>query len=252
MIYGLYQSAAGMMVNDHRQGVLANNLANAETVGFKRDIATFAERIPASEAGRRFGPSSELLEPLTGGVWQGRTETDFSEGSFVKTDNPLDVAIAGPGFLQVAHDGQQYLTRDGRMTLNADGWLVSAADGSQVLGAGGAPIRLNPRTDISKLAIDEDGRITVNNRQVARLEVVDAADYDALRKVGGGRIEAGETELLHSPAKIVSKHTESSGVEPIKELVTMIEASRAYQFNAQMISLQDKSAGTLINAVANT
>ena len=88
MIYGTYQSAAGMMVNEYRQNVIANNIANAETTGFKRQMAVFAERVPASEGDRRHGPSSELLRPLTGGLWLGRTETDFSVGAVVKSDNP--------------------------------------------------------------------------------------------------------------------------------------------------------------------
>ena len=98
MIYGLYQSAAGMMVNEYRQNVLANNIANAETVGFKREMTSFAERLLASEAGRREGPSKDLMEALSGGIWLGRTDTDFSAGAAIKTDNPLDVMITGSGF----------------------------------------------------------------------------------------------------------------------------------------------------------
>jgi len=248
MIYGMYQSAAGMMVNEYRQDVLANNLANAETVGFKREIATFAERLRASEAGRREGPTNNLMEALSGGVWLARTATDFSEGAFVRTDNPLDVALAGPGFLRVAADGREYLTRDGRMVMNSDGWLVSVVDGAAILGRAGQPIRLHPRG--GEISIDEDGRIAQGGRRVAQLALVDVKDYETLRKAGAGRFSAENLELTSSPANVISGVMESSGVEPVKELVTMIEAARAYQLNAQMLSLQDQSAGRLINAVA--
>ncbi|RMF81664.1 MAG: flagellar hook-basal body complex protein, partial [Planctomycetota bacterium] len=146
MIYGLYQSAAGMMVNEYRQGVLANNLANAETTGFKRDIAAFSERRTASQAGERRGPTHDLMERLTGGIWLGKTTTDFGEGALQRTGMATDVALAGPGFFQVRDaSGADLLTRDGRLLIDGDGWLVSATDGAQVLGRGGAPIRLNPR-----------------------------------------------------------------------------------------------------------
>src|SRR3989442_9991693 len=80
VIYGLYQSAAGMMTSEYAQSVLANNLANADTVGFKRDVAVFAERLRADQAGRRDGPTAEGLGSLSGGTWLGRTDVDFSEG----------------------------------------------------------------------------------------------------------------------------------------------------------------------------
>ena len=182
MIYGMYQSAAGMLVNEYRQDVLANNLANAETVGFKREIAAFAERLRASEAGRREGPSNDLMDALSGGLWLARTETDFSEGAFVRTDNPLDVALAGPGFLRVAANGREYLTRDGRMLMTADGRLVSAIDGAAILGRGGQPIRLNPRG--GEISIDEDGRILQGGVGGGRLALVDVKNYQALRKAG--------------------------------------------------------------------
>jgi flagellar basal-body rod protein FlgF len=250
MIYGLYQSAAGMMVNEYRQDVLANNLANAETVGFKREIASFAERLRASEAGRREGPSNDLMEALSGGIWLGRTQTDFSEGAPIKTDNPLDVLITGPGFLRIGADGQEYLTRDGRMLMDADGWLVSATDGASILGQAGQPIRLNPHG--GEVMIDEDGRVRQGEMTVGQLGLVDVDNEQALRKSGAGRFELGGAKLTRSPAKIVQGCVESSGVVPIQELATMIDASRAYQLNAQMLSLQDQSAGRLINAVAST
>src|SRR5690606_8407144 len=87
VIFGLYQSAAGMMVNEYRQAVIANNLANAETPAFKRDVATFSERQIAAVAGVRggaaappAGASHELLDGLSGGIWLGETHTDYGEG----------------------------------------------------------------------------------------------------------------------------------------------------------------------------
>lgn len=248
MIYGLYQSAAGMMVNEYRQNVIANNLANAETVGFKRQVATFAERLQASEAGIRRGANDRRMDGLTGGIWLGRTDIDFSEGGVVNTGNPLDVALDGPGFLMVASEGYQLLTRDGRMITDRDGRLLAVTDGAPILGQGGTPIRINPQG--GPPSIDVDGRIHQDGVEVARLAIVDVADYRTLAQAGTGRYIAADSEPVEADARVLSGYVERSGVQPVRELVTMLEAARAYQINAQMISLQDQGLGRLINEVA--
>lgn len=248
MIQGLYQSAAGMLVNEFRQGVLANNIANAETTGFKRDIPILAERTNAANAGARQGPSDQLLQDMTGGVWVGRSVTDFAEGSTTLTGNSLDVALQGHGFLMVGKNGAQMLTRDGRMLMNNRGGLVAAEDGAYMLDSAGRPIQLDPQA--GKPQINEEGVIFQNNKPVAQLGRVDAANYGQLRKVGAGRFVAPPNSVAAARPLVRSGYVEGSGVQPVHELVSMIEASRAYQLNAQMASLQDETAGRLINAVA--
>jgi flagellar basal body rod protein FlgG len=250
VIYGLYQSAAGMMTQEYRQDVIANNLANAETVGFKREIASIAERRRADEAGVRRGPSDRLLETLTGGNWLGRTDTDYSEGSFQRTDNATDVAIVGPGFLRVAADGGELLTRDGRMTMDANGMLVATTDGAPVLSTAGLPVRVNPRG--GQIYIDETGAVQQNGVIMGRLSIVDVPNYAALRKAGGGRFAAGGQTPFECEARLWSNHVEQSGVQPVFELTGMLESARAYQLNAEMLKLQDQTAARLINAVAGT
>lgn len=249
MIYGLYQSAAGMMVNEHRQDVLANNIANAETPGFKRQIASFAERIRADHAGVRHGASDPRLDALTGGLWLAQTRTDFSEGTLTPTGQPTDVALAGPGFFEVETERGRFLTRDGRFTTLPDGQLVSVTDGARVLGVGGGPLRINPRG--GDISISEDGRVQQDNVSVGELSVVDVADYNALRQTEKGRFVVPQgLATKKSDAAVVQNQIESSGSQPMQELVSMIEASRAYQLNAQMASLQDQSLGRLIAAVS--
>lgn len=248
MIYGLYQSAAGMMTNEYRQNVIANNLANADTVGFKQELAVFAERVPAARAGRRHGPSAPDLAGLTGGLWLGRTHTDFSQGGLVRTDHPTDVALDGRGFLVVQVDDRPLYTRDGRLVMAADGVLRAATDGAPVLGVGGRPILLDPHG--GRIAIDEEGRVLQNGVPRGQLAVVDFADYRGLRHAGAGRFDADDTRPVPAGARLRSGFLESSGVAPIRELANMIETSRAYQLNARLLSLQDQSAARLIRAVA--
>ncbi len=245
MIYGLYNSAAGMMTNEYRQAVLANNLANADTVGFRPDVPTFAERLPATLASRRHGPSAEDLQNFSGGLWLGRTYTDHRPSTTLETGNPLDVALDGPGFLSVMAHGQRLYTRDGRMMMDADGNLVAVTDGASILNRGGAPIHLNPHG--GPPSIDTQGRIIQDGAVVAQLELVDFDDYEGLRKVGGARFAAPDKAAFRAPVLVKAGHTERSGVEPVTELVNMLEASRAYEINARMVALQDQSVGQLIN-----
>lgn len=247
MIYGLYHSAAGMLVGEYRQTVLANNIANADTVGFKRDIATFAERVPATQSGLRSGPSAADLAALSGGLWLGRTYTDFGDAAKARTDNPSDVALDGPGFLVAEVDGQRLYTRDGRMTKSPTGLLVAVSDGAPILGRGGGPIRLNPYG--GEPSIDTQGRVTQDDAVVGELELVDFDDYDRLRKVGASRFAGPDQQALPAPVLVLSGYVETSGVEPLADLVSMMEASQAYQLNARMVSLQDDSVGKLINAL---
>jgi flagellar basal-body rod protein FlgF len=246
VIYGYYQSAAGMMVQEYRQDVLANNLANADTHGFKREIASFAQRLSPRDAGMP-GKGNDAYRSLPGNAALARTETDFSEAPFEVTGNELDVAIAGPGFLRVATARGEALTRDGRIVSDADGRLVAAIDGAAILGRGGQEIRTNPRG--GAISIDTDGGVSQNGIRVGEIGVVEPADYAGLQKIGAGRFAAGTAQLADSKSSLLAGRVEQSGVESVRELTTMLESTRAYQLNAQMLTLQDQSAARLIAAV---
>jgi len=247
MIYGLYHSAAGMLTSEYQQNVLANNIANADTVGFKRDVPTFAERLPARQAGRRHGPSAVDMAGLSGGLWLGRTYIDHSPGPKVATGNWHDIALDGAGFLAVQADGQRQYTRDGRLELDRDGFLVAATDHAPVLGRGGLPIRLNPRGGTP--SIDTQGRITQDGAVVAELELVDFEDYAVLRKSGATRFTAPAGTEVAAAVLVQSGFLENSGVQPVPELVSLMDAARAYQMNARMVTLQDETIGRLINVL---
>lgn len=248
MIYGFYESAAGMMTNEYRQSTLANNIANADTVGFKRDVASFAQRLIEAEAGNREGPSAEWLNSLSGGVWLGATTTDYSEGPFIRTDAPTDAALSGPGFFVVEQNGQPYYTRDGRFMMDIDGSLRHVTDGARVLGISGAPIIANPRGDTP--TFDEEGFVLQNGAPIGQLGLADFADYSVLRKAGAGRFDAGDAEPNGSVALVKAGFVEGSGVQAVPNMVEMIAASRSYQLNARMVQLQDESAGRVISLIA--
>lgn len=247
MIYGIYNSAAGMLTGQYKQDVIANNLANADTVGFKRDLATFAERIPAEHAGVRQGPSDRGVEGLSGGMWLGRTHTLHTDGTLERTGRAEDVALDGPGFFVVEKDGQQLLSRDGRFVTDADGVLRAASDGALVLDRAGQAMRISRQG--GDLSINADGEVFQDDRRIGQLALTDVRDYDALTKTGASRFIADEENLTGTPARVLSGVLERSTVEPVKELASMLLTSRRFQLNARMIQLQDESVGRMISVI---
>ncbi len=243
MIYGLYHSAAGMMVNQYRQDVIANNLANVDTAGYKRDVASFSERLTEAQSGS--GATRQgVLDAQTGGVWAGPTATDWQVGPTESTGNPLDAAIAGRGFFAVqAPEGVRY-TRDGSFTIDGKGQLVTSHDGFAVLGEDGGPVTVGE--DAKDVSLGADGRVMVNNQPTDRLQVVDFDESASLRKVGRNLV-ASQAKPTPIQARLQTSSLEKSNVDPMTEMVSMLEASRAYQLNAQMVTLQDGTLGEMIS-----
>jgi flagellar basal body rod protein FlgG len=251
MSYGLWLSAGGLQVNEYRQAILANNMANVETVGFKRDFALLHERpVEAAAQPAKYGFSQSMLNSLGGGVWTRPTYTSFAQGELESTGRDLDAAIIGEGFFTVSDGDKVRFTRDGRFTTNAANELVlSAGDGQyRVLDDSGAPVVLEPGG--GKVTIGRDGTVQQGGEPIARLGVVTFADPTQLRKIGSSLIENAGNQPPQSATPVVeSGHVERSTVNPIETLTSMIEASRAYELNARMISLQDATIGEAVNRV---
>lgn len=248
MIYGLWLSAAGLQVNEHQQAVIANNLANLNTTGFKRDLAVFRDRLVESRSGLggvRF--RHPVLDGLSGGTFQNPTATDFSQAS-LEQGGPLDVAMDGDGFFTVQVGKEARYTRDGRFTLNADGDLITVAGGHPVLDTSGNPIHIG-NENAGKISIDSEGRIKIGDREVGTLNVTDFADRSLLIKVGQNTFDGRYAKAVEAKGTVRQGFHESSGVEPTTELVRMIEASRCYELNASLISMQDGMMGRAINDV---
>ena len=142
MIYGLYLSTAGLQANSFQMDTMANNLANANTVGFKHEIAVFSERRVESEGSGPMGARHALLDNLSGGTFVPRTYTTFAQGSLESTRRPLDLAIRGEGFFQVREGGRDLYTRDGRLTVASSGQLMTTS-GKAVMSTDQTPLFVN-------------------------------------------------------------------------------------------------------------
>jgi flagellar basal-body rod protein FlgF len=249
MIYGLYLSATGVLASLHRQDVIANNLANSETVGFKRHLTAFQERPPESTAQGRPDLSNAMLDNLGGGFLVSPTRIDLSEGELEATGNNLDAAIFGKGFFAVDDHGTTRLTRAGQFLVNQQSQLVTST-GQQVLDTDGKPIEL-PGLMPSRLQIENDGRITHEGKTVAQLGFFDVPDETQLTKQGGNLFGYPEGIKSWQPAQgqIRGGFTERANVDPAIELTQLMETQRQLEANANMIRYQDSALSKAVNEV---
>lgn len=248
----LFAAKTGVDAQQTRVSVISNNLANVSTTGFKRDRAVFEDLL--YQTVRQVGAASSQDTLLPSGLNVGTgvrvvaTEKLFTQGSIANTDNPLNVAIQGRGFLQVLlPDGSQGYTRDGSLQIDAQGQLVNAS---------GFPIQpaiTIPQSSIS-ITIGSDGTVSALTQgqaaptQVGNIQLADfvnptglspAGDNILLESASSGAAQTG-TPGLNGLGNVIQGAVESSNVNVVEELVSLIEAQRAYEFNSRSIETVDQ------------
>ncbi len=241
MIKGIYTSALGLIPLQKRLEVIANNLANVNTTAFKRDDSFTGELISASTLLR-----DGTVDPTQKDVNE-KTCTDFSQGTLQQTNNPLDLALDGQGFFAVQTADGVRLTRDGSFTLSNDGTLETR-DGGIVLGVGG-PIRIDNIQQIqsAKLVVDKNGEVKAGSEVYGQLRVVVPGDYSHISKAGANlySLNDGATVRDADPANVSVRqgYLEGSNVNPIDEMVAMIQLQQNFEAGQKAIQSQDNSLG---------
>ncbi|MSR41352.1 MAG: flagellar hook-basal body protein [Phycisphaerales bacterium] len=251
MNYGFHLSTAGVITQMRKLDVIANNLANVETVGFKPDFLVAVDRKPerlenADAAGIE---PNLLLERLGGGKLFLPTQTDYSEGSIDPTGRDLDTAIKGEGFFVVENrdgkSGDKYLTRNGNFEVDTKGRLVLSTSGQPMLDHSGRHIHVD---STKKIVIAQDGSVSQDGDTVGRLALVMPAQMSALVKDGrnafrliGGKVQPAAA----STAQIQQGALERSGTDPVRTLASLISTTRALEFGTQMLRTQDEMTGRL-------
>ena len=242
MIKGLYRSASAMLPRIKQQEIIANNLSNASSPGFKKDMV-FTRELSRAQT-KLTARQTDWQTPMIDQVY-----TDFQQGGLDKTDNPLDIALEGKGFFVFeAADGGTVLSRAGNLSVNPEGYLVNP-EGDRLLGDGGI---INVAG--GEVAISETGEVQVDNATVGNIRVVDVEDATALRKVGKSSywIPEGIEPLAAVDFAIRQGYLESSNVNVIKEMVSMIVSYRNYEADAKAVQAQDESLEKLITNVGRT
>ena len=244
MLYGMYVSAAGALGNSYRQDVIANNLANAETVGFKRDLALFTARPTEAETTGQRRNTTALLEGLGGGTFALPTHTDFSSGGLEITNRDYDLALEGRGFFSVLKDGETLYTRDGRFGRNEAQQLVTLGSQLPVLDAKGKVITLDP--DKSHFQVSPAGVVSQDGEAVAQLGVVDFEDLQRLQKRGDSLFDAQGMAATESLSPVKQGQIEKSSVQVTEQMIAMIKTQRMFESNLSMLRMQDETLGRMI------
>jgi flagellar basal-body rod protein FlgF len=231
--------------------VIANNLANMNTTGFKADGAVFEEYISPTASADNFPAADRRISF----VQDRATWMDLSQGPLERTGNPLDVAINGKGYLVVQTPRGERYTRNGAMQINSNGELVTA-EGFQVMGESG-PITFQPKD--RNIAISQDGTISVqagNNAQTesqrGQLRLVSFDQPGRLQKDGAGVFQApaGVTPQADKLSRVMQGTVEKSNVRSVIEMTRMIEVTRSYTHVANILTQQAELRRTAIDKLA--
>lgn len=245
MYYGLYMSAAGAHAQSQKVEVLSNNLANVDTVGFKKEIALLEAR--DSEAIERglAQRGSRTQTDVGGGIRMPATATSYELGALRQTGFRTDFALEDPShFFLVRRGRETLLTRAGNFTLDSEGYLRTQA-GDQVLASDENPIQLDPLLPFRTLA----GGIVDQFGDQFELGVVRPANRDALTKVGNNYFQpsAGKPPIVPlEERRVRNGWQELSAVNPVEEMVELIAASRTYETNIRLIQQHDGMTSSLI------
>ena len=247
MPYGLYLSAEGAYVQSRRLDVLANNLANVATPGFKRDVSLFQSRFCQSIQDGQAMPGARGLDDIGGGVKMLGTMTDYSPGPLATSKNDTDMAIGGEGFFQVRRGGKDLLTRAGNFQMTATGHLVTG-NGDAVLSEEGNPIELDP--DGGQFQLTPDGGISQGG-EVTRLALVKPRSLGDLVKIGDNLFSplVPPQPLENDDRNVLWHQVEQSTVKPSAEMMELIETSRAFEANVNLIHTQDEVLSDLVTRV---
>lgn len=235
MTHGIYAAGGAMLRLEMGQDVTANNLANAATTGFRRDLL-YAREAAAGETARTQGP-------LSLGVVQ--TLASRETGPIEPTGAPGDLAVSGDGYFVVQAGDKTYITRAGSFQKNAEGELVDAT-GARLLGEGG-PIGIDGDT----FDVNRSGEVIANGSLVDTIRLVAPNPSVPLRKAGEGRFEMPDGSALGKPedASVLQGYLEGSNVNAVREMISLVESFRAYEANSKSIRTADETLDRAVNQV---
>ncbi|MFQ5572228.1 MAG: flagellar basal-body rod protein FlgG [Rhodothermales bacterium] len=259
MLRALNTAALGMSAQQTGVDNIANNLANANTNGYKRSTVVFQDLLYQTVQAAGQGEAGGAADPASLQVGMGAaaiaTMRNFSQGGLSETGNPLDFAINGSGFLQIRRpDGTIAYTRDGTFTLSADGNVVTQTG-----------LQLEPDLEIPPEAVEihvgQDGLVSVRLQgepdmvELGQLELARFSNPAGLNPIGGNLFEQSEASgepTIGTPGQeglglILQGYVETSNVDVVKEMVDLIAAQRAYEINSKMVTTSEEMLQTANN-----
>jgi flagellar basal-body rod protein FlgF len=229
--YATLNRQSGLM---REMGVVANNIANASTTGFRREGVVFSEYVAALDQ----DPSLSMAHA------SGR-HVDLSQSTLSQTGGQFDLAIQGEGFFLIETPQGERLTRAGSFTPSAEGELVTP-DGHRLLDAGGAPVFVPP--DARGVAVAADGTLSADGQPLAQVGLWQPTDPLSLRHQSGTLFSASDLEPAEG-ATVLQGMLEDSNVEPVSEIARMIEVQRAYELGQKFLDAEDERVRGVISTL---
>ncbi len=219
----LYIALSRQMTVRRQLETVANNLANANTAGFKSERLMFVEYLSKSSDGKS---EMHFVQDLA-------SARNHNPGAYDKTGNAFDMAIEGPGFFVVeVPNGDQRYTRDGQFRMDQEGKLINR-DGYPVLGEGGAPILLQPND--RDIAVRADGTITADDQVRGKLKIVEFENPYQMKKAEGNLYKSDREPADAEKSSVIQGMIEGSNVQPILEISEMMRAMRSFQSAGKFI-----------------
>ena len=244
VLKGLYTSALSLAVINRRQEVSANNLANANTVGYKKDTVVAGSFSNMLLYRLDDPPVTGNLPPVVGNIAMGvqltGIVTDYSKGTQIQTGNQLQFALNGEGYFAVATPAGERYTRNGEFSLDSDG-ILSTIDGFPVLGKNGEII-----VTAGEISVDSSGTVFAGDKKIDSLRVVTFSG--TLQKEGASLFAAENPEEMENP-EIFQGSVEESNANAITEMVNMIEIMRAYEANQKVLQTHDSTLEKAVNEI---
>lgn len=216
--------------------IVANNIANAATTGYRQEGLVFSEYVQSID-----GASS--LSMGQGNVRQ----TSFAQGTLTQTGGTFDFAIEGDGFFLVETPAGERLTRSGAFSPNEQGDLVTM-DGYRVLDAGGAPVFVPPGA--ADIAVSADGTISSEGNPIGQIGVVQPLNAREMVREDGVMFRADDGYEPAEGARVLQRFVESSNVDPVLQITRMIEVQRAYELGASFLEAEDERVRQALRAMS--
>lgn len=235
-LYTTLNRQAGLMAE---MRVIANNIANAATTGFRTEGVMFAEHVTDLAPGV---PSLSMASP------EARIVSD-AQGGLTETGGSYDLAIEGEGYFLIETPGGNRLTRAGAFLPSAEGELVTP-DGMRLLDAGGSPVAIPPGT--AKIAIGRDGTLAADGVPVAAIGLWRSSGATGLVAEGATRFDAPDGVEPVTGGKIFQGFLEESNVNPVSEIARMIEVQRAYELGQGFLDNEDRRIRSVIEAMGKS
>lgn len=253
MIRGLYTAVSGMITQEAKQDVITNNLANVNTVGFKKDnlaVRSFEDMLMQNYDKVVGGQNvRNVIGYLNNGSKVDSVNTDFTSGTIQSTGKPTDFAIDGRGFFTVNRNGQNYYTRDGHFHVNPEGYLVT--DSGDYIS-----FQQNQRLFVgnNKIVCDPQGNVKLmdsNNNVVGqdRFAAVDFDNYNNLQKIGDNLYQGNNPRAANITVR--QNSLERSNVNTVNEMVDMITTMRTFETNQKIVQSTDETLDKVVNQVGS-